>query len=285
MARELRKRCCSAVSSRRAPTGTTSTCSRPTVRSSKRWCARNCSTPVWSPSLASLVPEAKFAHQSWVGTRLLSSRSPTTRTSCARPICPRATKGSPIRNGRAGSRSKPRTPTGSPRSAGSSARQRRSRLFRSIVAANGVSVRKGHTLLTNLVASGEVPLALDRLQLQGRAVEEQACAHRLVRDSAGDCARRTASASPRMRRIRTPRCCGTNSRSAKTGQQAAADAQISCRRTAPIETPLNRFPLRFVDATGRARRCRNGSAASPRYSARIRARRPVLAARRGRSSA
>src|SRR5438128_1131117 len=34
------------------------------------------------------------------------------------------------------------------------------RLFRELVATNGVSVRKGHTLLTNLVASGEVPLAL-----------------------------------------------------------------------------------------------------------------------------
>ena len=34
------------------------------------------------------------------------------------------------------------------------------KLFRDIVAANGVSVRKGHTLLTNLVVSGEVPLAL-----------------------------------------------------------------------------------------------------------------------------
>lgn len=31
-------------------------------------------------------------------------------------------------------------------------------LFRSIVAKNGMSVRKGHTLLANLVASGEVPL-------------------------------------------------------------------------------------------------------------------------------
>jgi iron(III) transport system substrate-binding protein len=34
------------------------------------------------------------------------------------------------------------------------------KLFRDIVATNGVSVRKGHTLLTNMVASGEVPLAL-----------------------------------------------------------------------------------------------------------------------------
>jgi iron(III) transport system substrate-binding protein len=33
-------------------------------------------------------------------------------------------------------------------------------LFRDIVAANGVSVRKGHNLLANLVAAGEVPLAL-----------------------------------------------------------------------------------------------------------------------------
>jgi len=34
------------------------------------------------------------------------------------------------------------------------------KLFREIGASNGFSVRKGHTLLTNLVASGEVPLAL-----------------------------------------------------------------------------------------------------------------------------
>jgi iron(III) transport system substrate-binding protein len=34
------------------------------------------------------------------------------------------------------------------------------KLFRDIVASNGMSVRKGHTLLTNLVAAGEVPIAL-----------------------------------------------------------------------------------------------------------------------------
>jgi len=34
------------------------------------------------------------------------------------------------------------------------------KLFRDIVSTNGLSVRKGHTLLTNLVVSGEVPLAL-----------------------------------------------------------------------------------------------------------------------------
>ena len=33
-------------------------------------------------------------------------------------------------------------------------------LFRDIVKQNGMSIRKGHTLLANLVAAGEVPLAL-----------------------------------------------------------------------------------------------------------------------------
>jgi iron(III) transport system substrate-binding protein len=35
------------------------------------------------------------------------------------------------------------------------------KLFRDIVAKNGISVRKGHSLLANLVSSGEVPVALD----------------------------------------------------------------------------------------------------------------------------
>jgi iron(III) transport system substrate-binding protein len=34
------------------------------------------------------------------------------------------------------------------------------KLFKDIVAANGISVRKGHTLLTQLVVSGEIPFAL-----------------------------------------------------------------------------------------------------------------------------
>ena len=39
-------------------------------------------------------------------------------------------------------------------------REKGIKLFKDIVDANGISVRKGHTLLANLVASGEVPLSL-----------------------------------------------------------------------------------------------------------------------------
>ena len=52
------------------------------------------------------------------------------------------------------------------------------KLFKDIVAANGISVRRGHSLLAQLVASGEVPLALtvyswnpEELKLKGAPVE------------------------------------------------------------------------------------------------------------------
>lgn len=52
-------------------------------------------------------------------------------------------------------------------------------LFRTIVARNGISVRKGHSLLTNLVVSGEVPLALtaygyrvDQMKRAGAPIDE-----------------------------------------------------------------------------------------------------------------
>ena len=45
------------------------------------------------------------------------------------------------------------------------------KLFRDIVAANGISVRKGHTLLSNLVVSGEVPLALTVYHYRAEALK------------------------------------------------------------------------------------------------------------------
>lgn len=62
------------------------------------------------------------------------------------------------------------------------------KLFRDIVAANGISVRKGHTLLAGLVASGEVPFALtvyshnaDKLKKKGAPIEWDVIAPGVVR--------------------------------------------------------------------------------------------------------
>ena len=47
------------------------------------------------------------------------------------------------------------------------------RLFRDIVAANGMSVRKDHTLLANLVAAGEVPLGLTVYSYKPQQLKEK----------------------------------------------------------------------------------------------------------------
>jgi len=47
------------------------------------------------------------------------------------------------------------------------------RLFRTLAATNGLSVRKGHTLLANLVASGEIPLALTVYQYRVEQLKQK----------------------------------------------------------------------------------------------------------------
>lgn len=48
-----------------------------------------------------------------------------------------------------------------------------SKVFRDIVSTNGISVRKGHTLLTQLVASGEIPLALTVYNYKAQQLKEK----------------------------------------------------------------------------------------------------------------
>ena len=87
---------------------------------------------------------------------------PTTPTWCAARICRSRIAICSIRSGRESSGSRRRIRTGSRRSPTSWGRRRREgvEFFRQLAATNGVSVRVGHTLLNNMVISGEVPLAL-----------------------------------------------------------------------------------------------------------------------------
>jgi iron(III) transport system substrate-binding protein len=50
------------------------------------------------------------------------------------------------------------------------------KLFADIIATNGISARKGHTLLANLVASGEVPLALTVYNYKPQQLKEKGAA-------------------------------------------------------------------------------------------------------------
>jgi iron(III) transport system substrate-binding protein len=75
--------------------------------------------------------------------------------------------------------------------------QRGLKLFHDIVATNGMSVRKGHTLLANLVVSGEVPLAVStyfykvaQLKSRGAPIDWLALAHVIARFEGVGIARR-----------------------------------------------------------------------------------------------
>src|SRR6266568_2042795 len=50
------------------------------------------------------------------------------------------------------------------------------RFFRDLVARNGISVRSGHSLLNNMVAAGEVPLALTMYQFLAEAAKREGAA-------------------------------------------------------------------------------------------------------------
>ena len=83
-------------------------------------------------------------------------------------------------------------------------------LFRRIVATNGISVRKGHSLLAGLVASGEVPFALtvyshnaEKLKQRGAPIDWYASPPAIARAKGAAIARRPARRSRRRaRRIR-----------------------------------------------------------------------------------
>jgi iron(III) transport system substrate-binding protein len=120
-------------------------------------------------------------------------------------------------------------------------------VFKDIVTTNGVSVRKGHTLLTQLCAVGRDSARAHRLQLQGGAAQEQGRADRLVHHRARD---REAQRHRRRREGATSACRGAFlrlSRSARKGQKILATRDF-VPTNKKIDTPLNKIPMKFVDA-------------------------------------
>lgn len=115
---------------------------------------------VKSPLLSQIMPEAIFPHREWVGTRLNIFVGAFNTGAVKKEDIPKTYEGflDPKWKGKLGIEAEDQdwfaalmTEMGEEKGV---------KLFRDIVATNGISVRKGHTLLTNLVASGEVPLSL-----------------------------------------------------------------------------------------------------------------------------
>jgi iron(III) transport system substrate-binding protein len=119
-------------------------------------------------------------------------------------------------------------------------------LFRTIVAANGISVRKGHTLLTNLVASGEVPLALtvynftaEQLMQKGAPLEWFVLAPAVARANGVGVSRRAPH--PHAALLYYDFMIGEQAQRILAGRGFVPTSR-------KIETPLQRLPLKLVDA-------------------------------------
>src|SRR5690606_14496458 len=115
---------------------------------------------VKSPYLADLIPEAILPHKEWIGTRLNIFAAAYNTDMVKEAELPKTYEEllDPKWKGKLGIEADDADWfAGVVRLMGE---EKGLALFRDIVAKNGISVRKGHTLLTNLVASGEVPLAL-----------------------------------------------------------------------------------------------------------------------------
>jgi len=124
--------------------------------------------------------------------------------------------------------------------------ERAGKVFRQITAANGVSVRKGHTLLTQLVASGEVPLALtvynykaEQLRAAGAPIDWFTIGNAIARPNGIGVAREAPHPHAAL--------LFYEFELSEEGQQIIADREF-VPTSRKIDTPLNKVPMTFVDA-------------------------------------
>jgi iron(III) transport system substrate-binding protein len=127
---------------------------------------------VKSPHLGELIPAAIPAHREWIGTRLNIFSAAYNTRQLRRDELPRtyADLLDPKWKGKLGIEAEDLDWFASVVAGLGEADGLK--LFRDIVATNGMSVRKGHTLLTNLVVSGEVPLALTVYQYKAAQLRD-----------------------------------------------------------------------------------------------------------------
>jgi iron(III) transport system substrate-binding protein len=124
--------------------------------------------------------------------------------------------------------------------------ERAEQAFRQIVKQNGVSVRKGHTLLTQLVASGEVPLALtvynykaEQLRAEGAPLDWFTIGNAIARPNGVGVA------------VNAPHPHAAllfyDFEISEEGQRVIAEREF-VPTSKKVDTPLNKMPMTFIDA-------------------------------------
>lgn len=118
------------------------------------------------------------------------------------------------------------------------------KLFRDIVSTNGLSVRKGHTLLTNLVASGEVPLSLtvynykaEQLKKKGAPIDWFVIPPAIARPNGVAVTKRAPH----------PNAAVLFFDFMLTDAQPLLLERDFVPTSRKVDTPLNKVPLKFID--------------------------------------
>ena len=123
---------------------------------------------------------------------------------------------------------------------------RAAKVFKDIVAANGISVRKGHTLLTQLVQSGEIPLALtvynykaEQLKQKGAPIDWFHIGPAIARPNGIGVAAKAPHPHAAV--------LFYDFELSEEGQKILAGRDF-VPTNKKVDTPLNKIPMKFVDA-------------------------------------
>ncbi len=201
---------------------------------------------VKSPYLGDVIPQAIMPHGEWVGTRLNIFTAAYNTKLVKKEELPKTYEDllDPKWKGRLGIEAEDFDWFSGV--VGVMGEAKGVKLFRDIVAKNGISVRKGHTLLTNLVASGEVPLALtvynykaEQLKNKGAPIDWFAFPPAIARPNG----------SGMMRRAPHPHAAVLYFDFMLSDGQQLLLKRDFIPTNKKIDSPLNKMPIRFVDSS------------------------------------
>ncbi len=199
---------------------------------------------MWSPGLKDLVPEAVPAHRGWAGISLDIWTAAYNTNLVKKEELPRSYQDlvDPRWKGKLGIEANNHAWYGT--LLAELGEERGARLFEQIMAGNGMSARKGHSVLTNLVASGDIPLALtvyswipEQLKKKGAPIENWVIQPLLAQPSTIALMRRAPN--PASALLFIDFMLGE-------GQKLLADAQfVPASKTIP--NPLSGTPMKMLD--------------------------------------
>jgi iron(III) transport system substrate-binding protein len=199
-----------------------------------------------SPYLADLIPEAIRPHGEWVGTRLNVFVQAYNTQQVKKEELPKTWEdlAQPKWKGKLGIEQEDADwLMGQYAQLGEA---RAAKVFKDIVANNGVSVRKGHTLLTQLVVSGEIPLSLtvynykaEQLKNKGAPIDWFTIGPAIARPNGIALAK--AAPHPYAAALFLDFEIGPEGQKILAGRDFVPTSK-------KIDTPLNKVPMKFVDA-------------------------------------